>query len=107
MKQIKKKHKKLVATNPILYDQTDFVELCDIMVAKAAQVFITMPQEFFQDMDIVFMAQVLQNNFDRETLFEMIESDFGQGVIFGMYLNEKARADEEADQQSSDEEATI
>lgn len=87
---------------PIWHNKTDYVELCEIIVSKAAQVFTDMPVEFFQDMDLVFMAQVLEHNFEPEVLLDMIENDFGQGIIFGMYLNEKARADEAADEQSQD-----
>jgi hypothetical protein len=54
----------------------------------------------YEEMDPVFMGQALEENFDRDMLFKLMTTEFGRGMIMGIYMNEKARLDEAIDEEA-------
>lgn len=85
-------------------DATNFYDIAALLVDKAQNSLATsdLPPETFGDIDLDFMSKALPECFDVPVLMQLMETDFGQGLLFGIYLNEKANLDNAAFEESSD-----
>ncbi len=77
-------------------NRTNYVDIAAILVQKLADAAVVNPgiAEFMntEDFDAEMMGQDLVEMFDTEILIDLLNSEFGQGIIFGMYISEKSHA---------------
>ena len=85
------KKPKLIAAAPIHYkDRYNYVEIAATIIGHVHEVLGS--EELLAqalvggEVNVPSFASVLENLFDNEAIHELVNTQFGRGILFGMYL---------------------
>ena len=109
---IKKDEKAKKALNKALliydYSRVEMTEVAAILIAKLEALMFTCPELARgyanpDDLDPVYLGEVLGNIFSPEEIHELMCTEVGQGIILGVYFDRAMIAEKEAEEEALDD----